>query len=284
MYGHEVGEQSSPQQDISPPHLVPLPIASPEEIRLCDPAVGSGHMLTYAFDLLYAIYEEEGYPPSDIPRLILTNNLYGMEIDERAAALAAFALTMKARAKDRRFLSRSTRDNIRPNICVLHPIALTEQELKPEMERLAAAVAERYGHEVGRETPSSQQDAISPPHLVPLLLHDLTLFADADNFGSLLRPQLSPAQIRAARAALDDDAAGQIDWTRQTVRDQMRQALDQAETLARQATMWWWRTRRIWEVKGKTPNWGGFFRSSMPTSSPISSLPLRFVSRNDLQR
>ena len=213
VYGHEVGRaKSSPQQeDPSPPHLVPLPIASPEEIRLCDPAVGSGHMLTYAFDLLYAIYEEEGYPPSDIPRLILTKNLYGMEIDERVAALAAFALTMKARAKDRRFLSRSTRDNIRPNICVLHPIALTEQELKPEMERLAAAVAERYGHEVGRETPSSQQDAISPPHLVPLLLHDLTLFTDADNFGSLLRPQLSPAQIRAAAPHSDADAAGQID-------------------------------------------------------------------------
>ena len=54
-------------------------------------------MLTYAFDLLYAIYEEEGYNPPDIPRLILEKNLYGMEIDERAGALAAFALTMKAR-------------------------------------------------------------------------------------------------------------------------------------------------------------------------------------------
>jgi hypothetical protein len=48
-----------------------LRVLTPEELTLCDPAVGSGHMLTYAFDLLYAIYEEEGYNPADIPRLIL---------------------------------------------------------------------------------------------------------------------------------------------------------------------------------------------------------------------
>ena len=76
-----------------------LKISSPEELKVIDPACGSGHMLTYAFDLLYAIYEEEGYAPSDIPGLILTNNLYGTEIDPRAGALAAFALTMKARAR-----------------------------------------------------------------------------------------------------------------------------------------------------------------------------------------
>jgi hypothetical protein len=55
-------------------------------------------MLTYAFDLLYTIHEEDGYNPPDISRLILPKNLYGIEIDERAAALAAFALTMKSRA------------------------------------------------------------------------------------------------------------------------------------------------------------------------------------------
>ncbi|MEJ7592055.1 MAG: BREX-1 system adenine-specific DNA-methyltransferase PglX [Planctomycetaceae bacterium] len=76
-----------------------LRISSPEEIKICDPACGSGHMLTYAFDLLYAIYEEQGYQATDIPRLILTHNLYGIEIDQRAGALAAFALTMKAREK-----------------------------------------------------------------------------------------------------------------------------------------------------------------------------------------
>ena len=73
-----------------------LKITKPEELKVIDPACGSGHMLTYAFDLLYSIYEEEGYAPSEIPGLILANNLYGTEIDPRAGALAAFALTMKA--------------------------------------------------------------------------------------------------------------------------------------------------------------------------------------------
>jgi type II restriction/modification system DNA methylase subunit YeeA len=69
-----------------------LRITKPEEIKICDPACGSGHMLTYAFDLLYAIYEEEGYEPAEIPEKILTYNLFGIEIDERAGELAAFAL------------------------------------------------------------------------------------------------------------------------------------------------------------------------------------------------
>ena len=73
-----------------------LRISKPEEIKLCDPACGSGHMLTYSYDILYAIYEEEGYDANEIPRLILENNLFGIEIDERAGELAAFALTMKA--------------------------------------------------------------------------------------------------------------------------------------------------------------------------------------------
>ena len=57
-----------------------LKITSPEEIRLIDPACGSAHMLTYSFDLLYFIYEEEGHSPNEIPGLILKNNLYGLEI------------------------------------------------------------------------------------------------------------------------------------------------------------------------------------------------------------
>jgi type II restriction/modification system DNA methylase subunit YeeA len=103
-----------------------LKITSPEELKVIDPACGSGHMLTYAFDLLYAIYEEEGYAPSDIPRLILINNLYGVEIDPRAGALAAFALTMKARAKQRTFFNKQ----IGSNVCVLDPINFTPNEIE----------------------------------------------------------------------------------------------------------------------------------------------------------
>ena len=78
-------------------------------------------MLTYAFDLLYAIYEEEGYTPSEIPGLILVNNLYGTEIDPRAGALAAFALTMKACRWKRKPLQGP---GVKPSICVLDPISL----------------------------------------------------------------------------------------------------------------------------------------------------------------
>lgn len=102
-----------------------LKISKPEELTVIDPACGSGHMLTYAFDLLYAIYEEEGYTPSQIPGLILTNNLYGTEIDPRAGALAAFALTMKAAAKRKLFL----KNPVEPNIRVLEPISFTVDEL-----------------------------------------------------------------------------------------------------------------------------------------------------------
>ena len=102
-----------------------LKIGSPEELKVVDPACGSGHMLTYAFDLLYAIYEEQGYAPAEIPSLILNNNLYGVEIDPRAGALAAFALTMKARAKQRTFLNKQ----VEPNVCVLYPIRFTPDEI-----------------------------------------------------------------------------------------------------------------------------------------------------------
>jgi hypothetical protein len=109
-----------------------LKIKSPEEIKICDPACGSGHMLTYAFDLLYSIYEEEGYDLKEIPNLILTKNLYGIEIDERAGALAAFALTMKAREKYRRFF----RKPVLPNICVLENVEFDEGEIKNYMDEV----------------------------------------------------------------------------------------------------------------------------------------------------
>lgn len=102
-----------------------LKITKPEELTVIDPACGSGHMLTYAFDLLYAIYEEEGYAPSDIPGLILTHNLFGAEIDPRSGALAAFALTMKARERQRTFFNQQTG----PNVCVIEPISFGPAEL-----------------------------------------------------------------------------------------------------------------------------------------------------------
>jgi len=89
-----------------------IKVASPQELTFLDPCCGSGHTLTYAFDLLTHIYEEEGYSKSEIPSLILEHNLYGCDIDKRAAILANFALIMKARQYDRRFFKRKVMPNI----------------------------------------------------------------------------------------------------------------------------------------------------------------------------
>ena len=78
---------------------------NPEEITFLDPACGSGHILVEAYNVLKEIYLERGYRTKDIPRLILEKNLYGLDIDDRAAQLACFAVLMKARRDDRRILS-----------------------------------------------------------------------------------------------------------------------------------------------------------------------------------
>ena len=89
-----------------------LKIDSPQELTILDPCCGSGHVLTYAFDLLTLIYEEQGYSKSEIPSLILENNIYGCDIDKRASSLANFALTMKARLYHRRFFRKNTKPKV----------------------------------------------------------------------------------------------------------------------------------------------------------------------------
>lgn len=79
---------------------------NPETLTLLDPACGSGHILVEAYEVFKAIYLERGYRLRDIPRLILERNLFGLDIDKRAAQLAGFAILMKARADDRRILER----------------------------------------------------------------------------------------------------------------------------------------------------------------------------------
>lgn len=100
-------------------------VSSPEEITLCDPACGSGHILVYAFELLFHMYEERGYREREIPELILTKNLTGLEIDSRAAQIAELALAMCAREHDRRFFKRAVRADVTP----LSSIPLGEDEL-----------------------------------------------------------------------------------------------------------------------------------------------------------
>lgn len=146
-----------------------LKLQSPEEIRLCDPACGSGHILTYAFDLLYAIYEEMGYDPVQIPALILQHNLYGVEIDQRAGSLAAFALYMKAYERDRGFAGRG----VSPKICVMEDVRFSAAELKRYMEKLGSDLF--------------TQD----------LWEGLKQFEDATTYGSLIRPKVrNPHAVR----------------------------------------------------------------------------------------
>ena len=85
---------------------------NPEEITFLDPACGSGHILVEAYEIFKAMYLERGYRTRDIPCLILEKNLYGLDIDDRASQLAAFALMMKARADDRQTFDRDVRPNV----------------------------------------------------------------------------------------------------------------------------------------------------------------------------
>jgi hypothetical protein len=181
-----------------------LRITRPEDIRICDPACGSGHMLTYAFDLLYAIYEEEGYEADTIPALILTHNLTGVEIDDRAGALAAFALVMKAAAKlgRRRFL----RMGVAPDICVLQNVTFTAAEV---VRDVAAVVGRDLFTDAMRET--------------------LGQFEQAKNFGSLIVPKLrDPAE--ALRLVSARDFAG--DLLLKDVQERVVAVLRMAEALS----------------------------------------------------
>ncbi|MDO7835107.1 BREX-1 system adenine-specific DNA-methyltransferase PglX [Sphingobium sp. HBC34] len=180
-----------------------LRISRPEDIRICDPACGSGHMLTYAFDLLYAIYEEEGYEAAEIPGLILTHNLYGIEIDDRAGALAAFALTMKAATKlgRRRFL----RQAVQPNICVLQDVRFTSSE----MQDVAAVVGSDLFTADFRKT--------------------MGQFEQAKNFGSLIVPNLrDPAEV--SRIVRLQDFGG--DLLLREVQERVLKVLEMAEALS----------------------------------------------------
>lgn len=87
----------------------------PEEIKVIDPCMGSGHILVYAFDVLMQIYESYGYSQRDAAKSIVENNIYGLDIDDRAFQLAYFAIMMKARSYNRRFLTLE----IEPNLCAI---------------------------------------------------------------------------------------------------------------------------------------------------------------------
>lgn len=144
-------------------------INGPEDITLCDPACGSGHILVYAFQLLFDMYAERGYREREIPQLILEKNLSGMEIDPRAAQIANLALAMCAREHDRRFFGRG----VQADVLVVAPAKFQRDEAGNviELPEDAAIMAD-------------QQFIDALEHL--------------DEIGSLLNP--TEAQLEALRA------------------------------------------------------------------------------------
>ncbi len=142
----------------------------PEAITVLDPCMGSGHILVYAFDVLMQIYRSVGYTDRDAVQSIVENNLYGLDIDDRAAQLAYFAVMMKACEYDRRFLRRG----VQPHVCAI-------QESAPvDAPSLSALGAEE-----------------------PLAERLMKNFTGAKECGSILRVNLSDGELARLSARLD---------------------------------------------------------------------------------
>lgn len=157
------------------PHIE---VVSTDEIRVLDPACGSGHFLVYAFDLLFKMYEEEGWPLEDIPTMILKNNLVGLEIDRRAAEIASFALGMKAREKDPHFFER----DVDASIMVLDPVIFGSQELRligRVGQRQSLAEALSLLGEIGSLYHPDSDDVAMVEHEVRNFRSDGSIFAEA---------------------------------------------------------------------------------------------------------
>lgn len=134
----------------------------PEDIKIIDPCMGSGHILVYAFDVLMQIYESYGYTQRDAASIIIKNNIYGLDIDKRAAQLAYFAVMMKGRQYDRRFFTR----NLTPKICDI-----------PEIEEVSVDIINAFGD------------------CVDIAKKVCDSFVQGKEFGSLIIPDVSLEEI-----------------------------------------------------------------------------------------
>ncbi|MDF4636446.1 BREX-1 system adenine-specific DNA-methyltransferase PglX [Vibrio parahaemolyticus] len=160
---------------------------NPEKIKVLDPAVGSGHILVEVYEVLREIYLESGYSIKEIPKLILTNNIYGLDIDDRAAQMAAFAVLMKAREDDRRIFSRIEDNDIKLNI---YSIQSTEHldinklwaDLDLDGNKQAGSMDDLFAEpQLKLSEPSAENQ-----QYLDLLRYLKIQFIDAKNLGSLI--------------------------------------------------------------------------------------------------
>ena len=173
---------------------------TPEQIKVIDPCCGSGHILAYLFDVLMQIYENYGYTPRDAVTSILQNNLYGLDIDDRAAQLAYFAVMMKARRYDRRFFSHTTQPHV-------YAIEESNRIEKPDVEYFCN----------------------SKPELKDAMHTILTQLYDAKEYGSILT---IPPQDWDALYARFDEVADESSFHRESIRKKLLPLVRVAQTLA----------------------------------------------------
>ncbi|MGH9427644.1 MAG: BREX-1 system adenine-specific DNA-methyltransferase PglX, partial [Terriglobia bacterium] len=172
----------------------------PEQLTLLDPACGSGHILVEAYDLFKAIYQERGFRSKDIPRLILEKNLFGLEIDDRAAQLAALALLMKARADDRRIIT----DHIQPNVLAIQESKELDELLQGEPWEESLLDENSLFPEMLKQPSLKQRQESRLDSIEPCLRELIKLFEHGKSFGSLI--QLPPelvARLPEARQSIE---------------------------------------------------------------------------------
>lgn len=173
---------------------------TPEQIKVIDPCCGSGHILAYLFDVLMQIYENYGYTPRDAVASILQNNLYGLDIDDRAAQLAYFAVMMKACRYDRRFFSHTTQPHV-------YAIEESNRIEKPDVEYFCNG----------------------KPELNDTMHAILTQMYDAKEYGSILTITLQDWDALYARF---DEVADEFSFHRESIRKKLFPLVRVAQTLA----------------------------------------------------
>ena len=158
----------------------------PASILCCDPCMGSGHILVYMFDVLMQIYLAYGYTTNEAVESIVRNNLWGMDIDDRAAQLAYFAVMMKAQQYDHRWLAKQVRHPVQPNV-----FALQDSGDWPTFER---QMRQAFTHH-----PSLMEEASIK---TAKALFDT--FADAKEYGSIIQPGISLDELNILENTLDE--------------------------------------------------------------------------------